>query len=90
MKNFKFRGGSNVRINQHSNYDVDNAHSVNLTWRLKKNNDNGQVVTYVKDTVNKAYCYVSAANRIHLRAIKYKVQDNMPLAIYNDINRKRK
>ena len=55
-----------------------------------KKNDNGQVVTYVKDTVNKAYCYVSAAKRIRLRAIKYKVQNDMPLAIYNDIKKKKK
>ena len=70
MKDFEFRGRNNTRMNQKSNYDVNNSHSVNLTWRFQKNNDNGQIVTYVKDTVNKAYCYVSAAKRIRLRAIK--------------------
>jgi hypothetical protein len=90
MNDFEFRGRNNTRINQKSNYDVNNSHSVNLTWRFQKNNDNGQIVTYVKDTVNKAYCYVSAAKRIRLRAIKYKVQEDMPVAIYNDIKKKKK
>ena len=57
---------------------------VNLKWRFQKNNDNGQVVSYVEDTKNKWFCYVRAAKLIRARAIKYGVPTAMPVAIFKE------
>ena len=50
MSDWDFRGKKNRRLNQSSNKQITNADSVNITYRFQKNNDNGQVITYTKDT----------------------------------------
>ena len=88
IKDFEFRGSKNKRLNQNCTRTVNNAKSVNVTWRYQKNNDNGQVITYVEDINNKEFCYVQAAKRIRLRAIKLKQSNNLPIAIYNKYKKK--
>ena len=56
---------------------------------LKKNNDNGQVITYVKDVFNRDHCAVEACKRICKRAINLKIQKDKPLAVYTEINKKK-
>ena len=50
LDDFEFRGKNNQRLNQASIKDINRAHSVNVKWRYQKNNDNGQVITYIKDS----------------------------------------
>ena len=90
LEDFEYRGLNNRRINQKSNSEVNKAKLVNLKWRYQKNNDNGQVVSYVEDTKNKCFCYIRAAKRIRSRAIKYSVPSNMPVAIYKEKKTKSK
>ena len=53
-----------------------------LNGDLKKNNDNGQIISYVQDKINKNYCYVSACKRICQRVITLKHERNKPVAIF--------
>ena len=89
MRDWDFRGKNNVRLNQSSGKQINNADSVNITWRFQKNNDNGQVITYTKDTKNPAFCYVRAAIRIRSRFLMLKHDFNKPLAIFLDVTKKK-
>ena len=64
INDFEFRGSNNKRIDQNSNNAVNRARIVNVKWRFQKNNDNGQVISYVEDKGNPIHCYVRAAKRI--------------------------
>ena len=44
-----------------SNFEVSKASVVDITWRFQKNNDNEQVVSYVKDSIDKPFCIVEHA-----------------------------
>ena len=55
---------------------------VNVRWRFQKNNDNGQVISYVEDKENPIHCYVRAAKRIRRRAICLHQEENKPIAIF--------
>ena len=90
LEDFEYRGANNKRINQKSNSAVNKSKTVNLKWRFQKNNDNGQVVSYVEDTKNKCFCYVRATKRIRTRAIKYGVQPDIPVAIFKEKKTKSK
>jgi hypothetical protein len=83
LTDFEFRTKNNKRISQNNNREIQKASIVNVKWRYQKNNDNGQIISYIEDTVNKHYCYVSACKRIRLRAIKMKQDINKPIAIFN-------
>ena len=84
MSDWDFRGKKNRRLNQSSNTQIANADSVDIKWRFQKNNDNGQVITYTKDTNNPSFCYVQAALRIRTRFLKLKHNHDEPLAIFLD------
>ena len=86
----EFRDKNNKRINQNSNYEVNRVNIVNLKWRFQKNNDNGQVISYVEDKTNIQYCYVSACKRIRHRALKLKQDSMKPIAIFNSGIKKNK
>jgi hypothetical protein len=83
LKDFEFRTKNNKRINQNNNREIEKACIVNVKWRYQKNNDNGQIISYIEDTDNKHYCYVSAYKRIRSRAIKMKQDINKLIAIFN-------
>jgi hypothetical protein len=90
LEDMEFRDKNNKRINQNSNYEVNRANIVNLKWRFQKNNDNGQVISYIEDKTNIQYCYVSACKRIRHRALKLKQDSMKPIAIFNSGIKKNK
>ena len=90
LTDFEFRGTNNTRINQLNNKEVKKATTVNVKWRYQKNNDNGQIISYMEDNQDPTFCYVKAAKRIRNRALKYKISSTMPIAIYKDITKSNK
>ena len=82
LGDFEFRGKNNSRIDQNSVYAVNRAHIVNVKWRFQKNNDNGQIISYVEDKENPIHCYVRAAKRIRRRAIRLQQENDKPIAIF--------
>ena len=90
MSDWDFRGKKNRRLNRLSNTQIANADSVDIKWRFQKNNDNGQVITYTKDTNNPSFCYVQAALRIRTRFLKLKHNHDELLAIFLDTTKTKK
>ena len=82
LDDMEFRANGNKRINQNSIKEINSANMVNVKWRFQKNNDNGQIISYVQDKVNKNYCYVSACKRIRQRVITLRHDRNKPIAIF--------
>jgi hypothetical protein len=82
LSDFEFRGKNNRRIDQDSNTEVSKACIVNIKWRFQKNNDNGQIISYVADNLNKIHCYLKACKRIRERAIRLKQALDKPIAVY--------
>ena len=87
ISDFEFRHKGNIRINNQSKQEINKSYIVNLKWRFQKNNDNGQVISYVKNTVNKHFCVVEACKRIYYRALKLKVPEDNPIAVFSDSKR---
>ena len=84
INDFEFRGSNNKRIDQNSNNAVNRARIVNVKWRFQKNNDNGQVISYVEDKEDPIHCYVRAAKRIRQRAIRLRQARDKPIAIFRN------
>ena len=72
ISDMEFRGKNNKRLDQNSTKDLQRACIVNLKWRFQKNNDNGQIISYVEDNSNKTHCFVRACKRIRQRALRLK------------------
>ena len=90
MEDFEFRVNAHKRINNSSTKEVGKASLVNIKWRFQKNNDNGQVLSYVKDTKNKQHCALEACKRIRKRAIKLKILKDKPIAVYVEYKQNKK
>ena len=73
LTDMEFRAKKNKRINNNSLVEINKAKSVNLKWRYQKNLDNGQVISYVKDSKYKKHCFVEASKRIHKRAKRLSI-----------------
>ena len=80
----ELRAAGNKRLNQSSNKDIKLATIVNMKWRFQKNNDNGQIISYVQDSANKKYCYVSACKRIRQRVLDLNHGRAKPIVIFQD------
>ena len=63
---------------------------VNIKWRFQKNNDNGQIISYVKDINNKHICVVEACKRIRKRALQLKIHQEKPIAVYSELKHGKK
>ena len=90
LEDFEFRGTNNRRLDNKNSKAISRATIVNVKWRYQKNNDNGQIISYTEDKNDPNFCYVKAAKRIRTRALKHKVQTNMPVAIFCDKTKKNK
>ena len=90
ISDFEFRGKGNTRINNSLKQAVNSSHIVNLKWRFQKNNDNGQVISYIKNTENKKFCVVEACKRIYHRAKKFKIPEDKPIAVFNAARKQHK
>jgi hypothetical protein len=53
-----------------------------IRYRKQKNNVNNEVVPFYRDSVNPAFCPVSAALRICARALRLGVAGDTPLGVY--------
>ena len=82
LSDFEFRGKGNTRIDNSSKQAINRSYIVNIKWRFQKNNDNGQVISYTKNTEDKKFCVVEACKRIHHRVIKFKIPANKPIAVF--------
>ena len=90
LNDWEFRSKNNERLNLTSSRYLAKAKVINVTWRYQKNNDNGQVITYVEDTKNIDFCYIKAAKRIRTRFLQLKHSHDLPLAIFSDSKTKKK
>jgi hypothetical protein len=61
---------------------LNTATSVQITWRIQKNCQNGQKIKLSADTKNPAICPVQGALRMVMRASHLGQPDNMPVACY--------
>ena len=85
LEDFEFRAKNNKRINNSSTIKIKNSSMVNIKWRFQKNNDNGQVISYIKDSINNTYCVVEACKRLRNRAISLKIAKDKPIAVFTEI-----
>jgi hypothetical protein len=53
-----------------------------LTFRIQKNRQNGQSITFVADNKHPQICPVRAAHRIYLRAKRLGKSDDQPMGIF--------
>ena len=79
---FTFKGTQGKHLRSTTKKSLATAQSVDACWRFQKNGDNGQKITYVKDTNNEDLCYVSATKNVLGRATRLKIPTNKPLAQY--------
>ena len=84
LEDFEFRADGNKRINNSSTKEIKKSSIINIKWRFQKNNDNGQVISYIKDNVNTTYCVVEACKRLRKRAIELKVDKDKPIAVFTE------
>ena len=90
LTDMEFRAKKNKRINNNSLVEINKAKSVNLKWRYQKNLDNGQVISYVKDSKYKKHCFVEASKRIHKRAKRLSIKKDNPIAVHTEIKKEKK
>ena len=79
---FEFRGFNGLRLSTDSLPSLDLIATVRITWRYQKNMDNGQVITYAKDSSFPKLCAVNAAHRIISRAHRLGVAKSNPIAVF--------
>ena len=90
MNDLEFRMKNNKRLNNKYVKQTNKATMINIKWRFQKNNDNGQVISYVEDPTNKIHCAVEASKTIYKRAIKLKIEKDMPIAVYTEVKNGKK
>ncbi len=64
------------------NSTLDTATSVQITWRIQKNRQNGQKIKLSADTKNSAICPIQGALQMVMRASRLGQPDDMPVACY--------
>jgi hypothetical protein len=69
-------------LKKNDNSTLDLATSVQITWRIQKNRQNGQKIKLSADTKNPAICPVQGALQMVMRASCLGQPDNMPVACY--------
>ena len=90
LKDFEFRAKGNKQLNNFSQQEINRSSIVNIKWRFQKNNDNGQIISYVKDINNKHICVVKACKRIRKRALRLKIHHEKPIAVYSEFKHSNK
>ena len=65
-------------------------HYVRLVWRKQKNDENGEAITFARDTDNPSFCPVLATIRIIERATRLRVPAHEPIAVFKHKNGKRR
>ena len=63
---------------------ADPPTKMKLTFRIQKNRQNGQSITFVADDKHPNICPVRAAYRIFLRAKRLAQSDNQPMGVFTN------
>ena len=84
---FEYRGHDGICLPTDSLPSLDIISTVRVTWRYQKNMDNGQVITYAKDSAFPKLCAVAASHRIFSRARRLGVAKRNPIAVFPSQNR---
>jgi hypothetical protein len=77
---FYNKNGHVLKKNDDSSLDL--ATSVQITWCIQKNHQNGQKIKFSANTKNPAICPVRGALQMVMRARRLAQPDNMPVACY--------
>jgi hypothetical protein len=80
--NFVFYDKSGHVLKKINNSTLDTATSVQITWCIQKNCQNGQKIKLSADTKNPAKCPVQGALQMAMRASRLGQPDNMSAACY--------
>jgi hypothetical protein len=79
---FAFNDKSGHVLKKINESTLDTATSVQITWRIQKNPQNGQKIKLSADAKNPALCPVQGALRMVMRATRMGQPDDMPVAYY--------
>ncbi len=80
--NFIFYDKSGHVLRKFNGSALDTATSMQITWRIQKNRQNGQKIKLSADTKNPAICPIWGALRIVMRASHLGQPDDMLVACY--------
>lgn len=73
-------------IKVHDEAMLDSLGKCRVTFRIQKNRQNGQKITFTFDSKHPSICPVRAAYRIYLRSIRLGQSDDEPMAVF--VNKK--
>jgi hypothetical protein len=80
--NFVFYDKNDHVLTRINNPSFDSATSVQITWRIQKNHQNGQKIKLSAVTKNPKICPVRGALGMVMRASRFSQPDKMPVACY--------
>lgn len=69
-------------ITTHCEANLQIVASVRVRWRIQKNRENGQTITFAENSACHDMCEVRAAYRIFLRSIKLGQRSDEPMGIF--------
>ena len=70
LSDFMFEKLYGVQCDNSRLFHITDATIIKLKWRFQKNNNNGEILSYMLNTGNHSRCPVRAAMRIRARAIR--------------------
>lgn len=62
----------------------DAVHKMRITWLIQKNRQNGEKLTYARDTTNELFCVPRAIISMIRRARDLNQPSHLPLSVYKD------
>ena len=80
FNDFEFRGCKGSRLGKYP--QCEHIESVRITWRFQKNGNNGQSLTYAKNTLKPEACPVTAAFHIYQRAFRLRIHHYNPIVVF--------
>jgi hypothetical protein len=81
--NFQFFDKNSQVISELSDTSIEVVDRVCISWRIQKNCQNNQMVTFLSDKTNTSICPVLATLCLVLRAHCLSQPDSMPVACYS-------
>ena len=81
-KDWVFYNSSKQRIDDLSKVTISDIAYFTVEFRKQKNDVNGEVIPYAKDSENPEFCPVCAALRIVQRALRLEVAPEEPIAVH--------
>ena len=84
LSDFTFARLHGVQCDNSRHNNIADATIVKLKWRFQKNNNNGEVLSYMVNNYNQSRCPVRAAMRIRARAVRLQVPPTSPIAVFRN------